>query len=224
MADVYRFSLHFNDSYAFRDDPKLTENQRVHQEIIPDMSGDSRPGLQRCEACGELLDKWSEQLAGLVVKKRKLDIGCTYDGVTAVSKQFKSVYDAAGLLGLTFHQLPNDPEFYAIRPERAVEYDADLRGTRFLKRCPHCGCYESVVGATPIYLKPGSTIGASEFVRTDLEFGSDDEKSPLILCGESAAEALNTDKLKGLNLERVKGGIYINGINVIISIREQSRN
>ncbi|MBX3434362.1 MAG: hypothetical protein KF847_13650 [Pirellulales bacterium] len=201
---LYRLSELDLDSYAFRDYPELTENQRVHQEIIPDMSGNSRPGLRRCESCGELLDKWNESLAGLVVKKRKLDIGCTYDGVTVVSERFKAAYDAAGLSGLTFRQLPNDPTFYAIRPERAVKYDAERRGTRFVKQCPQCGCYESVVGATPIYLKPGSTIGASEFVRTDLEFGSDDEKSPLILCGESTADALNTAKLKGLDLERVK--------------------
>ncbi len=193
-----------NDSYAFRESPELTENQKVHQAIAPDMSGGSRPGLRRCESCGELLNKWNESLAGFVVKKRKLDIGHTYDGVTAVSERFKAACESAGLSGLAFHQLPDDPEFYAIRPERAVEYDADRRGTRFVKPCPQCGCYESVVGATPVYLKLGSTIEPSEFVRTDLEFGSDDGKSPLLLCGESAAAALNAAKLKGLDLERIE--------------------
>src|SRR5690606_33221475 len=110
-----------NDSYAFRDYPELTLTQKVHQAIVTDMSGDSRPGLRRCESCGELLDKWNESLAGFVVKKRKLDIGHTYDGVTAVSGRFKAAYESSGLSGLVFRQLPDDPEFHAIRPERAVE-------------------------------------------------------------------------------------------------------
>lgn len=171
------------------------------------MSGNSRPGLLRCEACHELLDKWNESLDGLVVKKRKLDIGCTYDGVTVVSERFKNAYQSAGLLGLNFRQLPDDLEFYAIRPERVVEYDAERRGTRFVNQCSQCGCYESVVGATPIYLKPISNVDATEFVRTNLEFGSNDEKSPLILCGESAADALSTVKLNGLDLDRVKESV-----------------
>ncbi len=204
MSNVYRFSLQYNDSYTFRSYPELTANQRVHQEIVPDMSGESRPGLRRCAACGELLDKWQESLSGLVLKKRQLDISCTYDGVTVVSDRFKAAYESAGLSGLTFRQLPDDPEFFAIRPERVVEYDAGRRGTRFINPCPQCGRYESVVGATPVYLKPGSAIEPLEFVRTDLEFGSEDEKSPLLLCGNSAAGALRAAGLKGLELEDVQ--------------------
>lgn len=197
---IFRVSEWHNDSYAFRDYPELTENQRVHQEITPDMSGKSRPGLHRCKACGELLDKWSASLAGLVLKKRKLDIGCTYDGVTITSERFKVAYDSSGLSGLTFRQLPDDAAFYAIRPDRAVEYDAARRGTRFINACPQCGNHESVVGATPVYLKPGDDIKPREFVRSDLEFGSNDEKSPLLLCGEDAAAALKSAGLRGLDL------------------------
>ena len=196
-----------DDSYAFREYPQLTENQKVHQTIVPDMSGDSRPGLRRCESCGELLDKWNEPLSGFVVKKRKHDIGCTYDGVTAVSEEFKAAYESAGLSGLLFRQLPDDPEFYAIRPERTVQYDAERRGTRFVKQCPQCGRYESVVGATPVYLKPGASISDKEFVRTDLEFGSDDEKSPLLLCGEFAAASLKAANLNGIDMEPIETSV-----------------
>lgn len=201
--DVYCLDGQRNDSYAFREYPKLTEFQRVHQDIVPDMSGNSRTGFQRCEACGELLDKWNEPLVGLVVKNRRYDFSSTYDGIRTVSQRFKSAYESAGLTGLIFRQLPDDPEFFAIRPERAVEYDAERRGTRFIKPCAHCGCYESVVGATPVFLKPNANIKSNEFVRSDLEFASDDEKSPLELCGDAAATALRAARLKGLEIELV---------------------
>ena len=193
-----------NDTYAFRESPPLTANQRIHQEILPDMSGKARSGVHRCEACGDLLAKWDEPLIGVVVKKRKYDIGSTYDGVTIVSERFKTTYESSNLTGLIFRQLPDDPTFFAIRALRSVEFDSERRKTRFINPCPKCGRFESVVGATPVYLKAGSEIGLREFVRTDLEFASNDEKHPLLLCGAAAAEALKNAGLKGLDMDAIQ--------------------
>ncbi len=199
---IFRVSLQDNDSYAFREYPPLTEYQRIHQELLPDMSGNTRSGVRRCESCGELLNKWEESLTGLVLKKRKYDISVTYDGVTVVSIRFKTAYEKECLSGLSFRQLPDDPDFFAISAAEKVEFDAERRKTRFVKPCPACNHFESVVGATPVYLKTGATIGIREFVRTDLEFGSNDEKHPLLLCGEIAANSLRTAKLRGLAIEK----------------------
>lgn len=198
-----------NDSYAFRVYPALTEHQRNYQTLVPDMSGDTRPGVQRCEACGELLNKWDDPLTGLVVKKRKYDISSTYDGVVVVSMRFKTTYETALLSGLSFRQLPDDPAFFAINAGRIVEFDAERRNTRFVKPCNICNHFESVIGATPVYLKNGVTIGIREFVRTDLEFGSDDEKQPLILCGGGAADTLRSAKLKGLDLIAIEDAVSV---------------
>lgn len=99
---LYRFSLQCNDSYAFRAYPKLTANQRLHQDLVPDMSGTARPGVRRCDACGDLLDKWNEPLSGLVLKKRKYDISKTYDDIAVVSERFRAVFEEGGLAGLSF--------------------------------------------------------------------------------------------------------------------------
>src|SRR5262245_38195334 len=149
---LFRASFQHNDSYAFRDYPALTENQRIHQGLIPDTSGQSRSAIQRCEACGELLAKWDEPLVGLIITKRKYDIAITYDGVIVVSQRFKSCYETNRLFGLIFRQLPDDPAFFAVRASRPVEFDTERRKTQFIKSCHKCGRYESVVGATPVYL------------------------------------------------------------------------
>jgi hypothetical protein len=189
-----------NDSYAFRSYPVLTEFQQVHQELLPGMSGESRSGIRRCDTCGELLNKWDELLDGLVLKKRNFDITSTYDGVVVVSKRFTTAYESSCLSGLSFGQLADDPEFFAVSASRSIEFDAERRKTRFLKPCKTCNHFESVVGATPVCLKTGAMIGVQEFVRTDLEFGSNDEKHPLLLCGAIAADALRKAKLRGLDL------------------------
>ena len=198
--DGYRFSLQWNDSYAFRDYPSLTEHQRLHQQLVPDMSGRSRPGIQRCAACGGLLSKWDEPLTGLVINQRQYDLSVTYDGIVVASGIFRRVYDEACLTGLVFRALPADPEFYSIQAVRVVNFDHERRKTRFLKKCSVCGHWESVIGATPVLLKSGSVLGDVEFVRTDLEFGNSDGKHPLVLCGIVAGRALANYGLKGVNL------------------------
>ena len=57
-----------NDSYAFREYPNLTETQRLHQVLLPDMSGDSHESVRRCDECGDILDKWNIPLSGLFIK------------------------------------------------------------------------------------------------------------------------------------------------------------
>jgi hypothetical protein len=199
--DGFRFSLQWNDSYAFRDYPSLTEYQRFHQQILPAMSGHSRPGVRRCEKCGDLLSKWEESLSGLMLKVRQYDISVTYDGIVVVSHALKSAYDQACLAGLVFRPLPSDSAFFDIMPSRVVYFDAERRKTRFSKPCSTCGHYESVNGGTPVFLKSGSALGRGEFVRTDLEFGNLDGKHPLILCDVEAGMALREFKLKGLDLQ-----------------------
>lgn len=204
---TFRFSLLHNDSYAFRADVPLNQHQRVNQQIAPDMSGASRMGVRRCEVCGELTSKWEEPLFDLIIKKRRLDISITYDGVLIASPRFKSIYEANDLSGLVFRQLPNDPDFFAVYALKMVEFDAGRRKTRFITPCPRCGRFESVVGATPVFLKDGSEIKSSEFVRTDLEFGSGDEKHPLLICGEVVADSLSNSKLKGVDLAAINDNV-----------------
>lgn len=204
---LFRLSLRDNDSYAFRGYPSLTEYQRLHQEIVPDMSGAPRAEVRRCTACGQLLNKWDEPLVELVIKKRTLDISITYDGVIIASERFRSVYEAQALRGLSYQALPDDGTFYSVRAIKAVPFDADRRKTRFINQCPSCARYESVVGATPVFLKGDSQLEMGEFVRTDLEFGTADGKHPLLLCDEAAAAALTRAKLKGVDLVAIEEAV-----------------
>lgn len=55
-----------------------------------------------------------------------------------------------------------------------------------------------------MFLMPGASVPAKGFVRTDLEFGSGDEKTPLVLCGDEAANELRRVKLRGVDLMPVK--------------------
>jgi hypothetical protein len=175
----YRLSIHDNGSHAFV----------------------GRTDLRRCGTCGELLSKWSEPLTGLVVRaKGRLDFSCTYDGINIASAAFKELYDNNRMLGLSFSTLPNDPRYLSVTADIVVSFDSERRQTRFDKQCPACGRYESVAGATPVFLQEDSVVPENGFARTDIEFGSGDQKSPVLLCGISARAVLMGAGLKGFDV------------------------
>lgn len=198
--NAYDFTPHDNDTFAFSVAPKLTRNQKLHQSILPEFGDEDRPGLERCPACKEMLNKWEVPLDGLRIRKRRLEVGATYDGLTVVNERFKGVYEENQLTGLDFRQLAADPGFYAIRPLRSVAFDAERSQTRFEYLCNVCGKYESIILVAPVMLKAEERISPREFVRSDVEFASNDEKSPLILCGEQAGAVLKAMRFKGLEL------------------------
>jgi hypothetical protein len=200
---IFRLSLEYNESYAFREYPKLTDYQRVHQELVPDFTGEATCH-RRCTACGALLNKWDDVPPLLAVKKKSYDVGITYDGVLVVSERFMIAYESAKLSGLVFDKLPNDHRHFMVRAQRAVPFDSDRRKTRFINKCLVCGTFESVVGASPVYLRTGTDVGATEFVRTDLEFGTRDEQHPLLICGALAAQTLSASSLKGFTTVAIK--------------------
>lgn len=178
----HSLSAHFNDSYAFYD----------------------RTDVRRCPACGNLTHKWEESLDDLRIRKRrKFDLSATYDGVLVVSDRFRNLYESESLAGLEFTTLPKDPTFHVPRATEVVAFDAERRGTRFEGICAVCGQYDAVAGATPVMLKSGHTIPARGFVRTDIEFGSHDEKHPIPLCGCEAARVLIEGGLRGLEIEKI---------------------
>ena len=160
-----------------------------------------RHDVARCSVCGEILNKEELPLTGLRVRKRRTyDISATYDGVLVVSAAFVELYDRHGWTGLTLTPLPDDPTFSSVVAIEKVEFDVERRGTRFIDFCATCGRYKEVIGAHPVYLKPGNVIPDTGFVRTDLEFASGDEKGPLILCGRSVGQILQRGALRGLEL------------------------
>jgi hypothetical protein len=198
---------HDNDSFAFHSSPDESRRARVpriQQSVLPDMSGLPYPGHKRCPKCGELLDKWNEPLHGFVVKKRRLDLSSTYDGVAVASEKFRVTYVKHKLTGLKFIALPDDPAFFQVQAKAIVKFDFKSGGTEFENQCPKCKRFESVTGADPVRLLRGGTIPGRGFVRTDLEFGGGDEKSPRLLCGIKAGQVLKAAKLRGLCLRRIE--------------------
>ena len=166
---------------------------------------EGRKDVRRCGSCGLLLAKWKEDLSAVAMPAiLRLDLSTSRDGIVVVSKRFRSLYDSTGMSGLLFTAVGRGG--FVVQATRIVEFDAERRGTRFIHQCDVCGQFESVVGAAPVFLIGGVAVPEMEFARTDLEFGSMDEKTPMLVCGDEVARILRQANLKGIDLESVRPG------------------
>lgn len=85
---------------------------------------------------------------------------------------------------------------YHVSPKSIVPFNSLARGTRFVDHCDVCGSYKSIVGATPAYLAI-ERIGDRSFFRTDLVFGSYEEKASLNIVGLATAKDLHERGFSG---------------------------
>ncbi len=159
--------------------------------------------LHVCLSCGYRKSlNWDNPFFEL--KKPFFDFSYTYDGICIVSQRvidfmFRFQYEN----DVEWVRLKNFPNFYTFLSHRSVAFDSDRRQTRFEKQCKICGFYESVTGATPVFLKGISSRLDRGFYRTDLQFGSGNEKSPILIVGPQTKEELISKKFTGITFQEV---------------------
>jgi hypothetical protein len=151
--------------------------------------------------CGTLLDR--TYLPSRVLPLKRYDICATSDGRVLVSERFKHWCGQQSYHGLRFRKVSEQPPYYDFEPTDTVEFDAQRAGTRFEDKCSICGNFESVVGTYPLGLRNVTSPLQHGFFRTDLEFGSRWEKSPLIMVGIRTKEAMKIEKFRLVDYEPI---------------------
>jgi hypothetical protein len=174
---MFRLAIPDNDIHFFRD----------------------QGGRKRCPVCGQLTAKRAEDLSTISIHSQpRADITTSVDGVCVVLPAAKTKLEQLFGPQLRFQALQGG--LHALMPTLTVSFDAKARGTRFVKQCSACGEYESIVGATPVLLVDRASLPNDHIARTDIEFGSNDEKSPVFILGDDAAAALSALHLTGCTL------------------------
>lgn len=190
MAPIWRVMAHHNGSFAFREAPtglRGAWDNDLTQSLIPDFSGKPFPDANFCPTCGVILDKWKTPLNRLRIKNRNPDLSITYDGRKIASQKFVDCCRQAGLVGIEFVPLPDDPDFFALYVARILPMDEVIGQAHFTNCCPDCGKYEDVTAPGLKRFKRPASLATNEFARSDLEFGWKDEQTFILVCGDDAA-------------------------------------
>jgi len=153
-----------------------------------------------CENCGQYIGDQRTANLEIVISRQNFDFSYTYDGWCIVSQNFRDFCLRNSYSGLRFGALPLSPGFYSFAIYREVTFDSDRRKTRFLNKCPLCGNYDSIVGAFPVFLEDVDRALEDGFFRTDLVFGSGNQKAPVYLVGCTTKTKLDLEKFSGLEV------------------------
>lgn len=154
-------------------------------------------GLPLCKGCGYITD--SEYVnPHLIINRKVYDFSYTYDGCCIVSLEFKEFCKRFKYPDVEFKEILSEPSFFYFIAKKLLTFDVDKRKTRFEKLCRVCGNYESVVGANPVFLRAIKTPLGDGFYRTDQQFGSGNEKHPLIIVGVETYKKMKKEKFTGI--------------------------
>lgn len=136
-------------------------------------------------------------------KKTNLSLSATYDSSLIVNQRFKDFCLKNSYEGIEFYTIPKYSGFYLLNVEKEIEFDSKRRKVKFEQFEKTCGKYNSVIGAAPICLT--SSIPLSDgFYRTDIEFGTGYEQSPLIVIGTETYSKMQREKFTDIDYEPIQ--------------------
>ncbi|WP_431123855.1 hypothetical protein [Flagellimonas flava] len=137
------------------------------------------------------------------VSNSSFDFSFTYDSALIVSQKFRDFCLRNQYDGLSFYPVPSQKGLYLFKSSNEVLFDTEKRHTKFIDYQEKCKRHDSVVGATPIFIKDNTPLQEGIF-RTDVEFGSGYEQSPLILIGELTHQKMKMEKFNSLEFEIIQ--------------------
>jgi hypothetical protein len=160
-------------------------------------------GLRVCPTCNYRTD-FAYTSSTFRLSRHTFDLSYTYDGACIVSQRFRDFCVRHGFEALEFRSLPATPGFFHFLVHRTVAFDTETRGTRFERWCATCQCYESVVGATPAFLKTPEPLPEGFFC-SDVLFGSGNAKSALLLVGSGTKTQIEQERFRGITYKEANG-------------------
>ncbi len=151
-----------------------------------------------CSACDCLLNSLDYFNPFFELESKIFDLSSTYDNRYIASLRFKEFCLRNGYKNILFKEFEKEINFFQFLPTEIVEFDAYRRKTEFIRYCEVCNSYREIIGAIPVFLKNVSKELSDNFYRTDLLFGANNAKQPLMIIGVETYKKLKREKMKGL--------------------------
>ena len=155
-------------------------------------------GVPTCLVCGYRTDPDYTNPA-FKLRRKSFDISCCYDGTIIVSDRFRALYQSLGGSNMRFDRLPAAPGFYHLKCNRPLLLDYLAMSTERGRSCIGCRRHLDVFGYSHVVLDARAHLPDEELAFSDLYFGSNNEASPLMVCGEALAETLRCAGLSGID-------------------------
>ena len=144
--------------------------------------------------------RYDASYVNLYPVRKQYDISYTYDHYLIVSRRFKHFCEEKSYQNVIFHSLPQEPDFYFLESSKIIPLDYARRNVQFGSFCKICNRYDYIAGATPSYIEQGFIMEENTFYRSEFDFGSYNQKAPLIIISLQMAKEMTVQKFKGMLL------------------------
>jgi len=162
---------------------------------------DNATMYNKCSKCGIINDKTNTTFLNKLNKR--YDFSYTYDGCCIVSKKFKEFCYKNNYKGIKFKEISNAHDYFLFVVDNVLKFDVVKSNIKFEKFCNVCKRYYSITPAYPIILNEKNKVLKDSFYRTDIEFGSGNEQSPVIIIGIETWRKLKKNMFSGLYAEKI---------------------
>jgi hypothetical protein len=159
---------------------------------------DPGAGCPSCPKCGYRTDK-QFTATNFVLRSKRFDISCCYDGAIIVSARFKRVCTRFNTRAIELVPLAKAKGFFHLRSLKPVRMNYKAMGTRFERKCRVCGFFRDVVGVSDPTLAAGQRVSRNSIVMADEFFGSNNEAIPMLIVGDTVFEALDRAGMTGID-------------------------
>lgn len=156
-----------------------------------------------CDECGYKLN-FQYTNPEFKLKRRVYDLSFTYDNCCIVSLKFKEFCERERYQSINFGKFLLEPNFFHFTANNIVQLKSVEGGIRFVNFCEKCKNYESIVFPGPKLINNRKEPLEDGFYRTDLFFGSGNEKNPLLIIGVDTYKKIKREKFKGLSFDEIK--------------------
>jgi hypothetical protein len=165
---------------------------------------DSAPDTQVCPHCKSCLDRSYIPPQLKIPASQRYGFGGTRDLQLLFSTDLIKLIGEMTAQKFELHPISRTPDYAYVIPHDLVEFDLERRATKIGPPCSQCMMPTYVVGATPAYLKCRS-IPDCGFFRTDIEFGGENGKSPLIVVGKTLKDEIESRHFRGVYFKEAYG-------------------
>lgn len=139
-----------------------------------------------------------------IVSNKRSCLRYTYDSFCIVTEEFKNFCTLNHYPNLEFKEFPKSPGNYYFTPLDIFPLDPIRQKIKFEERCSSCGGFKGTYGGSPGFKAKGFRLSSNDFIcRSDIEFGSEEKKTPLIIVGLETEKKMKQFGLKGIYFDNV---------------------
>lgn len=165
----------------------ITDNGFMHEGLIPDV----------CPECHQPFKKVINP-EYIISHKRASDIIYTKDRYCLVSENFRIFCIQNEYPDLIFIPLAQSAGYYYFESLKIYPIDTNKPGIEFSDPCLACCSYKKVRITYPVYSKAKDDTKRDFICQTELDFGINEKKSPLIIIGVDTTKKMIDFGLRGL--------------------------